>query len=141
MKQIMMRSGLHRRSAFGLLALVSSRSLLYPAAAAEEAPKAKPGFIALGEFTVNLPDDGGAMGYVVIGITLEVAPEAAAEFNAITPRLKDLFIRRLMAMAAQGMLTPGRTDLVMVKTSLFDSVTKFHPDSVREVLITRLLYG
>src|ERR1700734_1653007 len=127
-----------RRSALATLAFVSSPCWLGSRAIAEEVHKTKPSFISLGEFTVNLPDDGGAMGYVVIGITLEVAPEAASDFNEITPRLKDLVISRLMAMAAQGMLAPGHTDLVMIKTSLFDGVAKLHPDSVREVLITRL---
>jgi flagellar basal body-associated protein FliL len=137
----MIKSYRSRRSVLATLAFVSSSRWLGSAAVAEEGHKTKPGFISLGEFTVNLPDDGGAMGYVVIGITLEVAPEAAGDFNDITPRLKDLVISRLMTMAAKGMLAPGHTDLVMIKTSLLDGVAKLRPDSVREVLITRLLYG
>jgi flagellar basal body-associated protein FliL len=126
-----------RRSALCLLA-ASTCSL--SARAAEEAKPAKPTFVPLGDFTVNLPDDS-PMAYVIIGVTIEVAPEAAGDLNDIAPRLKDLCIRRLMAMAAQGMLAPGRTDLVMIKTSLFDGVSKLRPNGVREVLITRLLYG
>jgi flagellar basal body-associated protein FliL len=137
----MIKSRRSRRSALATLAFVSSSCWFGAGAVAEEGSKSKPSFISLGEFTVNLPDDGGAMGYVVIGITLEVAPEAANDFNDITPRLKDLVISRLMGMAAQGMLAPGHTDLVMIKTSLFDGVAKLRPDSVREILITRLLYG
>jgi flagellar basal body-associated protein FliL len=126
-----------RRSALCLLAAVGCP---LSARAAEEAKLAKPTFVPLSDFTINLPDDS-PMAYVIIGVTLEVAPEAAGGMNDITPRLKDLCIRRLMAMAAQGMLAPGHTDLVMVKTSLFDGVSKLRPDGVREVLITRLLYG
>ncbi|HQT75713.1 MAG TPA: flagellar basal body-associated FliL family protein [Rhodopila sp.] len=108
---------------------------------AAESPKPpKPTFVPLGEFTINLPDEG-SMGYVVIGITLEAAPDAATDLNDIAPRLKDLCISRLMAMAAQGMLAPGHTDLVMIKASLFDSISKLRPNGVREILITRLLYG
>jgi flagellar basal body-associated protein FliL len=129
---------LSRRSS--LLALVSSLSWIGSGEAAEEAHKPKPIFVSLGEFTVNLPDDG-TMGYVVIGITLEVTPESAGDFNDMTPRLKDLVMRRLMGMAAQGMLAPGHADLVMIKASLYDGVTRLRPDCVREVLITRLLYG
>jgi flagellar basal body-associated protein FliL len=132
--------GLSRRSVLAAPAAIVS-FCRFGSAAAEEARKAKPMFVSLGEFTVNLPDDGGAMAYVIIGITLEVTPEAAGDLNDITPRIKDLVIRRLMVMAAQGMLAPGHTDLVMIKASLFDGVVSLRPDSVREVLITRLLYG
>jgi flagellar basal body-associated protein FliL len=132
--------GLSRRSVLATPAVIVS-FCRFGSAAAEEARKAKPMFVSLGEFTVNLPDDGGAMAYVIIGITLEVTPEAAGDLNDITPRIKDLVIRRLMVMAAQGMLAPGHTDLVMIKASLFDGVVSLRPDSVREVLITRLLYG
>jgi hypothetical protein len=61
--------------------------------------------------------------------------------NDIAPRLKDLCISRLMTMAAQGMLAPGHTDLVMIKSSLFDGISRLRPNSVRQVLVTRLLYG
>jgi flagellar basal body-associated protein FliL len=130
-----------RRSMVVLLAPLASQSWFVSGNAAEEARPNKPSFISLGEFTVNLPDDGGSAGYVVIGITLEVAPQAAAELNDILPRVKDQVIQRLMTIAAQGMLQPGHTDPTMLKTVLFDSVAKMRPDSVREVLITRFLYG
>jgi flagellar basal body-associated protein FliL len=138
---IMTKPSYSRRSMITLPALLAGQAWLPPAKAAEEPHPNKPTFISLGEFTVNLPDDGAAAGYVVIAITLEVAPQAAGDFNDILPRLKDQVIQRLMTMAAQGMLQPGHADPVMLKTVLLDSVTKMHPNSVREVLITRFLYG
>jgi hypothetical protein len=81
------------------------------------------------------------MSYAIVGITLEAVPEAAAELTAIEPRLKDLCISRLMAMAAQGMLAPGHADLVMIKTSLFDSMSQLRPNGIKQILITRLLFG
>lgn len=128
-----------RRAIFAIVtAAVAARGAR--AEEGEAAAPPKPTFISLGEFTINLPD-GGSAGYVVVGITLDVAPDAAGALNDIVPRLKDLVISRLMAMAAQGMLTPGHSDLVMIKTSLFDSISRFRPEGVKEVLITRLLYG
>jgi Flagellar basal body-associated protein FliL len=130
-----------RRPIIAMLALGTFLSWPMHGKAAEEAHPNKPTFVSLGDFTVNLPEEGGASSYVVIGITLEVAPEVAGDFTDLAPRMKDMVIRRLMVIAAQGMLQPGHTDPVMLKTLLFDSFTKLHPDGVREVLITRLVYG
>jgi flagellar basal body-associated protein FliL len=128
---------LSRRAALFLMAAFTCP---LSAHAAEEPKVPRPTFVPLGDFTINLPDDS-PMAYVIVGVTIEVAPEAAGDMNDIAPRLKDLCIGRLMAMAAQGLLAPGHTDLVMVKTSLFDGISRMRPNGVREVLITRLLYG
>ncbi len=132
-------SRLTRRFALSLLLPALAAS---PVLAAEEegAKKPKARFINLGDFTVNLPD-GSSSGYIVIGITLEVQPEALADMKDLTPRLKDIVVRRLMTMAQSGMLQPGRTDPLILKTSLSDSLAPVRPDSLKEVLITHLLYG
>lgn len=132
---------LYRRSLLPVLAVAAVAAPVRFPLAEEDAKPVKPTFVSLGEFTVNLPDDGGQMGYVVIGISMDVAPEAAGALNDIMPKLKDMVISRLMGMAAQGMLAPGHTDLVMIKTSLFDTLSRVNPQGIREVLITRLLYG
>jgi flagellar basal body-associated protein FliL len=107
---------------------------------AEEEHSNKPTYISLGEFTVNLPG-GEALTYLVVAVTIEVAPEAATDLRDIMPRLKETIIRRLMAMADRGALQPGHTDPLMLKTSLLETVGKLRPNGVRDVLITRLLYG
>jgi len=122
---------------FLLASLTASQAM---AAEEEGAKKPKASFINLGDFTVNLPD-GSASGYIVIGITLEVMPEALADMKDLSPRLKDIVVRRLMTMAQSGMLQPGHTDPLMLKTSLSDSLASVRPDSLKEVLITHLLYG
>ena len=108
--------------------------------AAEEQP-AKPVYISLGEFTINLPLKGGLMAYAIIGITIDANPAAATDLRAVEPRLKEMVMRRLMAMADSGVLQPEHTDLAAVKQALVSSIAKLQPDSVRDVLIVRLLYG
>jgi flagellar basal body-associated protein FliL len=119
--------------------------LSYPAlvvpATAEQQQVAKPAFLSLGDFTINLPEDSEQLSYVVISITLEVAPGAASELKGLEPRLKEAMMRRLLIMAERRVLRPGHTDTLVVKASLLDCVTALQPNSIRDVLITRLLYG
>jgi flagellar basal body-associated protein FliL len=113
-----------------------------PASAEEETPgPPKPVFVVLGEFTVNLHDKDAQFGFIVVGVTLEVAPEMANAIKDVVPRLKEALTRRLMALADHGSLTPGETDPVILKASLADALQKINPDGIRDVLITRLLYG
>ena len=118
-------------------------SMLAPGAsvAAEQGTPARPAFIALGDFTINLPSGGEQLTYVVISITIEAVPEAATDLRALEPRLKETVMRRLMTMADRGVLQPGHTDPLVVKQSLLSSLDEERPHSVRDVLITRLLYG
>jgi flagellar basal body-associated protein FliL len=109
--------------------------------AAEQHDVAKPAFLSLGDFTINLPDDSEQLSYVVISITLEVAPGAANELKGLEPRLKEAMMRRLLIMAERRVLQPGHTDPLVVKASLLDCVAALQPNSIRDVLITRLLYG
>jgi len=129
-----------------LLCLLSTLPLGFyaaPAAAEGEAPSGppKPVFLPMGEFTVNLRDATAQFGFIVVGVTLEVAPEAASGLKDIMPRLKEALTRRLMALADRGALAPGETDPEMLKASLADALQKINPDSIKDVLITRLLYG
>ena len=108
---------------------------------AEQRAAPRPAFIALGEFTINLPGKNEQMSYAVISITIEAVPEAATDLRAVEPRLKETVMRRLMSMADHGELQPGHTDLTAIKESLMGSLSELQPDSVRDVLIVRLLYG
>jgi len=110
-------------------------------AAAEQQVVAKPAFLSLGDFTINLPSDDGDLSYVVVSVTLEIAPSAASELKGVEPRLKEAIMRRLLIMADGHVLQPGHTDPVIVKASLLDSIAAIGPSSIRDVLITRLLYG
>lgn len=111
---------------------------------AEEAEKAgaqKQSFLPLGDFTVNLRGKTGQFEFVVVGVTLDVVPQAAGHLKEIMPRLKEALTRRLMALASRGALMPDETDPVMLKASLADALQKVELDGIKEVLITRLLYG
>ncbi|MGD0434439.1 MAG: hypothetical protein ABSA58_25445 [Acetobacteraceae bacterium] len=125
-----------------LLGLTCGVSPLVPATAwAEEHVAPRPAYIALGEFTINLPEKNEQLSYAVISITIEATPEAATDLRAVEPRLKELVMRRLMAMADRGVLQPSHTDLGAVKQALIASLEELQPNSVRDVLIVRLLYG
>ena len=130
-------------SALALLLFIRGLPVLTPSTAwAEEpAPKARPAYIALGEFTINLPIRNDQLSYAVISITIEAVPAAAQELRAVEPRLKEVVMRRLMAMADRGVLQPSHTDLLAVKEALMSSLTELQPNSVKDVLIIRLLYG
>lgn len=125
----------HALALFGVAACVSTQ-----AAVAAEAAADKPAYIALGEFTVNLPKSE-TLGYLVVDITLEAVPAAANSLKEIEPLLKETVVRRLLVMAKDGSLEPGRTDPMALKTALLQSMGKIRPNSIRDVLITRLLYG
>ncbi len=110
-------------------------------ARAEEAAPVKPGYVPLGEFTVNLPQSDGAQAYALLDLTLEAVPGAAQTLHDILPRLKESALRQLMAMAEKGELKPGRTDPGVLKTALLEAIGKVQPGAVREVLITKLIFG
>lgn len=110
-------------------------------ARAQDGASSKPVYLALGEFTVNMPEADSGLGYVVVGVTLEAIPGAAATLKDILPRLKEAIMRRLMVMAERGALQPDRADPLVLKAALLDSVAVLRPDSVRDVLITRLIFG
>jgi hypothetical protein len=128
-----------RLAALGLL--LAGGPIALGAARAEEHAAARPAYIALGEFTINLPTKNEQMSYAVISVTVDAVPEAVTDLRAVEPRLKELVMRRLMVMADRGVLQPRHTDLMMIKQALKDSITEMQPGSVREVLIVRLLYG
>jgi len=136
-------TGLSRLSGLLLSGVVgcSALSALSVSASAEQAAPARPAFIVLGDFTINLPGNGDQLSYVVISVTIEAAPEAATDLKAVEPRLKETVMRRLMTMADRGILQPGHTDPLVVKQSLRSSLDEEQPHGVRDVLITRLLYG
>lgn len=81
------------------------------------------------------------MAYAIISITIDAVPTAASDLRAVEPRIKETVMRRLMAMADSGVLQPEHTDLVAVKEALVNVISKILPNSVRDVLIVRLLYG
>lgn len=133
---------LSRRCLLATIGLIGGTALPGRRAAAEEpAAPAKPVFVVLGDFTTNLPDEDDQLSYVVIGITLEVTSSSASDLKALEPLLKEAIVRRLLTLADRHVLRPARTDPEVVKTALLDAITKLSPDGIRDVLITRLLYG
>jgi flagellar basal body-associated protein FliL len=133
------RARLAVRAVLGCAAVLSATG--FPPAIAAEQPAARPAYIALGEFTINLPPNSQQVSYVVISVTVDAQPAAASDLRAVEPRLKEAVMRRLMAMADRGVLQPNHTDLEAIKQSLISILSELHPDSVRDVLIVRLLYG
>jgi flagellar basal body-associated protein FliL len=130
-----------RLSVFACLSCAVAVSPVGPGPAYAEEQPARPVYVSLGEFTINLPVKGGMMSYAIIGITIDAVPSASSDLRAMEPRLKEAVMRRLMAMADSGVLQPEHTDLAAVKEALVDSIAKLQPGSVRDVLIVRLLYG
>ncbi len=131
---------LSRRSA--LLGAGMAVCLGVPALASEQpAGPPKPVFVPLGEFTINLGGRSEQFGFVVVSVTVQVVPEAAGGFRDIMPRIKEAVMRRLMVLAERGALLPGQTDPLILKEVLAETLQKVKPDSVQEVLITRLMYG
>jgi flagellar basal body-associated protein FliL len=110
-------------------------------ARAEEPAPAKPQYLQLGDFTINLPIKNDQLSYAVISITVEANQGGLSDLKAIEPRLKELVMRRLMAMADRGVLQPNHTDVIAVKDALMTSLSELQPKNVKDVLIVRLLYG
>jgi hypothetical protein len=108
---------------------------------AAEEPATKPSYLVLGEFTVNIPGNDEPLSYIVVGVTIEAMPAAASDLRDNAPRLKEAIMRRLMVLAERGALQPARTDPMVLKAALLDSVARLRPNSVRDVLITRLIFG
>ncbi|MFC3126121.1 flagellar basal body-associated protein FliL [Pseudoroseomonas globiformis] len=112
-----------------------------PARAAEPAPKKEFEYVALGDFTVNLPNSGRRMSYIVVSITLETETNQSQSFRDLQPRLKQAVLQRLMAMSERQELRPGRTDPSLLRDSLFDSLARIQEAGLRDVVITRLLHS
>jgi flagellar basal body-associated protein FliL len=115
-------------------------SLVPAAAAAEAAAKKETEYLPLGDFTLNLPQEGRRTGYVVVGLTIEARPDAAAALKAISPRVREAVLGRLMDMTSRGEIRPGHTDSLALKDNMLATITKLQPEGVRDVLITRILY-
>lgn len=131
---------LSRRHVLATLPFMSCASTR-PAWAAEP-PDPKPSYVSLGEFTVNLPQQNRRdLSYAVVDITLDAAPGAASHLRDLLPLLKEAVLRRLLSLAGEGELKPDETDPVALKKVLLQSIDRLEPNRVRDVLITRLLYG
>ena len=130
-----------------LLAGLPLAALLPAAVRANSTPpaagKAEPEFLPLGEFTVNLPSDASRRraSYVVVAVTIEAEPAAAAALKAISPRVHEAVLTRLMEMSAREQMQPGRTDPLALKDALLVVITKLQHDGVRDVLITKILHS
>lgn len=125
-----------------MLALLFATAPL--AARAGEAPAGPPkvaDFVPLGDFTINVPDSGHRRAYLVLSITVEAATGTGDGLQDIAPRIQDAVLRRLMTMSEQGVLRPNQTDPLAIKDALFEVISKLHPDGVKDVLITRILFS
>jgi flagellar basal body-associated protein FliL len=124
-----------------MLAAAPVAATLPRAEAAEAAPKKEFEFVALGDFTINLPSAGRRMSYIVVSVTLETEAEQTQQFKDLQPRLKQAVLQRLMAMSERQELRPGRTDPSLLRDSLFDSLARIQEAGLRDVVITRLLHS
>jgi len=106
-------------------------------------PRREVEFIALSPFTVNLPVPPTARrrDFVIIAVTLETQPDVASHIREQMPRVQDAVLRRLIDMSARGLLRPNATDPLVVKDSIFDVVSRFQRQGVRDVLITQILHS
>jgi hypothetical protein len=111
-----------------------------PALAAEAAKK-EYDFLALGDFTVNLPAAGRRMSYVVVSVTLETRSEEMQGFKDVSPLLRQAVLRKLMFMSGRNELRPGQTDPALLRDSLYDSLARVREEGLRDVVITRLLHS
>lgn len=130
-----------RRALLFAAAATPAAAMLAPSAAlaGEGAAKADSNFFVLGDFTVNVP--GRRRGYLVLSVTVEATPGKSEGLRDISPRIQDAVLRRLMAMSEQGVLQPNSTDPLTIKDALFETITKLRPESVKDVLLTRILYS
>lgn len=133
-----------RRTLLGAIATSALAPALLqprPAGAAEAAPPREFEFLPLGDFTVNLPVASRRMAYVVVSITLETRAEQAASFKALSPRLKQAVLERLIAMSERQELRPGQTDPALLRDNLFDSLARIREEGLKDVVITRLIHS
>lgn len=135
-----------RRSLMTLAGCVLSAAVLVaaPPARAEggsEKAEKTADFVVLGDFTINLPSQSARRrGYMVVSITIETAPGTGGTIKDITPRVKEAVLQRLMAMSERGQLRPDQTDPLVIKDTMFETIAKFNPSGIKDVLITRILY-
>jgi flagellar basal body-associated protein FliL len=108
---------------------------------AAEGPKKEFEFMALGDFTVNLPASSRRMAYVVVSVTLEMKTENMQGFKDVSPLLQQAVLRRLMTMSERNELRPGQTDPGLLRDSLYDSLSRVREDGLRDVVITRLIHS
>ncbi len=134
-----------RRPLLGALAalamLPSLAAPLAPAMASEAAPRKEFEFLALGDFTVNLPGTNRRMAYVVVSVTLETKSDQTQSFRDLSPRLKQAVLRRLMAMSERQELRQGRVDPAQLRDSLYDSLAQVQEEGLKDVVITRLIHS
>ncbi|MDB5369752.1 MAG: Flagellar protein FliL [Roseomonas sp.] len=131
-----------RRALLGALAAaILVPSLAIGSAMAAEGPKKEFEFLALGDFTVNLPVSSRRMNYVVVSVTLETKSEETQGFKDLSPLLRQAVLRRLMAMSERNELRPGQTDPGILRDSLYDSLAKVREEGLRDVVITRLIHS
>lgn len=133
-------------SAMTRRALLATALMLTPALAlagegGEGAPKKVADFVQLGDFTINVQGVGRRREYLVLTVTVETPAGDAQKLQDISPRVQDAVLRRLMMMSDEGALKPNHTDPMVIKDALYDTISKMSPDSVKDVLITRILYS
>jgi hypothetical protein len=130
-------TSLPRRLLLGALPLLAS-----PAFAASEAPpKAGTEFIALGDFTVNLPSVGRRHQYLMVGISVEVTGDAAQGFRDINPRLREAVLQELMKLSQRGQLRQGVIDPGALRDDLHACLAKVRSEGLKSVVITRMMHS
>lgn len=124
-----------------LLGGLAGAALLTTSSLAAEATKKEYEFLALGDFTVNLPSSGRRMSYVVVSVTLETRSAEMQGFKDVSPLLRQAVLRKLMSMSERHELRAGQTDPALLRDSLYDSLAQVREEGLRDVVITRLLHS
>jgi hypothetical protein len=124
-----------------LLGGLAGAALLTTPGLAAEAAKKEFDFLALGDFTVNLPATGRRMSYVVVSVTLETRSAEMQGFKDVSPLLRQAVLRKLMSMSERNELRAGQTDPALLRDNLYDSLAQVREEGLRDVVITRLLHS
>ncbi|CAH2605450.1 Flagellar protein FliL (plasmid) [Rhodovastum atsumiense] len=130
---------MNRRSLIAGAAMLLAAPVAH--ASSETADPNKKEYLAIGDFTINLPLQGKRSGYVVIGITVEARSAAVAALKAAAPRVREAVLQRLMDMSSRGEIRPGQTDPLTLKDAMVALITRLQPEGVIDVLITRILFS
>jgi hypothetical protein len=130
------RRRLLRGASFMLPVLATGRAF-----AAGDQPRRETDFLALGDFTINLPAEGRRGRYLVVSVTLETQATQSQAFRDILPLLRQATLRRLMEMAQNRMLQPGQADTATLREDLYASLARVREDGLKDVVITRLLHS
>ncbi len=95
-------------------------------------------FVALGDFTVNVPHTARRSSYVVVSLSANVATPFAERFQALLPRIKGMVFQELYRMAQAGHLTHN-PQIHDIQTATHAVLDRLQLEGVQEVVVLKLL--